>query len=444
MKNHEEFNEEIHRRAAVRRQNIKARRVRMALSCVSAILCIALLVLFLPRSASVSAESLMENITPVTVEGKTPDRAFLESQTDFALKIFRSCAAESEGENTLVSPLSVMLALSMTANGADGDTKAEMEAVLGMPVADLNRYLHSYVNQLPSTETSKLAIANSIWFRNQEDRLQVNRDFLQCNANYYGADAFAAPFDDTTLREINGWVKEHTDGMIDEILEEISDDAVMYLINALVFDAKWESPYTDTTMVYSGTFTALDGQKQTVTMMNQQEFGYLTDGKARGFVKNYAGGAYKFVALLPNEDIPLSEYVASLTAEGVVKLLENVEDASVNATIPQFSYDYSMELNDILEDLGMPTAFDSGRADFGKMATSSLGNLYIGQVLHKTHITVDTQGTKAAAVTEVEIKNESAPMHEYTVILNRPFLYMIVDSATNLPVFIGTVSSVNG
>lgn len=443
MKNQEEFNEEVRRRAALRRQNTKARRIRIALSCVSAILCIALLVLFLPQSASVSAESLMDSVTPAAVEGKAPDRAFVESQTDFALKIFRACAAESEGENTLVSPLSVMLALSMTANGADGDTRAEMEAVLGMPVADLNRYLYSYVNQLPSTDTSKLSIANSIWFRNQEDRLQVNRDFLQCNANYYGADAFAAPFDASTLRDINGWVKEHTDGMIDQILEEISADAVMYLINALVFDAKWESPYTDTTMVYSGTFTALDGQKQTVTMMNQQEYGYLSDGKACGFVKNYAGGDYKFVALLPNEDIPLSEYVASLTTEGLLKLLENVEEASVNATIPQFSYDFSMHLNDILKGLGMPSAFSGSQADFGKMATSSRGNLYIGDVLHKTHITVDTQGTKAAAVTKVEMMDECAPMHEYTVILNRPFLYMIVDSATNLPVFIGTVNSVS-
>ncbi|MGN1000286.1 MAG: serpin family protein [Faecousia sp.] len=443
MKNQEQFSEEVRRRAAVRRKNIKARRIRMALSCVSAVLCVAMLVLFMPQSAPVSAESLMENITPAVVEGKAPDRAFMESQTDFALKIFRACAAESEGENTLVSPLSVMLALSMTANGADGDTRAEMEAVLGMPVADLNRYLYSYVNQLPSTDTAKLSIANSIWFRNQEDRLQVNRDFLQCNADYYGADAFAAPFDASTLRDINGWVKEHTDGMIDKILEEISDDAVLYLINALVFDAKWESPYTDTTMVYSGTFTALDGQKQTVSMMNQQEFGYLSDGKACGFVKNYAGGDYKFVALLPNEEIPLSEYVASLTADGVMELLQNVKAAFVNAAIPQFSYDYSIELNDILKDLGMPSAFSGSRADFGKMATSSLGNLYIGQVLHKTHITVDTQGTKAAAVTEVEMMDECGLMHEYTVILNRPFLYMIVDSATNLPVFIGTVNSVS-
>ena len=442
MKNQQEFTEEARRRAQRFAANRKKRRIRLALSCVSVVVCLALVIAFIPQGSQVHAEDLMDGISPAAVTGKEADDAFIQSQTEFALKIFQAAAAETGEENALVSPLSVMLALSMTANGADGETRAEMEAVLGMSIGDLNRYLYSYVNQLSSTDSAKLAIANSIWFRDQEGRLQVQRDFLQTNADYYRAAAYAAPFDSSTLEDINNWVGENTDGLIDKILDEINENTVLYLINALVFDAKWESPYKDNTMIYNGTFTAWDGQKQSVTMMHQQESGYLQDENATGFVKNYEGGAYKFVALLPNEGVSLEEYVQSLTAEDVISLLQNVEDASVNATIPQFSYDYGIHLNDILKELGMVSAFSGSTADFSKMAASSQGNIYIGDVLHKTCITVDTHGTKAAAVTKVEMMDESMPMYPYTVRLDRPFLYMIVDSTTNLPIFIGTVNSI--
>lgn len=443
MRTQQEFSDELNRRVQQRIASQKTRRLRIFTACVSAAVCIALLILFLPQTSTVSAQNLMDSITPAAVAGKEPDEAFRLAQTDFALRIFQASVAETETDNALVSPLSVMLALSMTANGADGETKAEMEAILGMPVEDLNRYLYSYVNQLPSNDSAKLSIANSIWFRDNERRLQVSRAFLQTNADYYKAAAYAAPFDRTTLNDINHWVTLKTDGMIDKILDEINEDTVLYLINALVFDAKWKAPYKDDTMIYEGTFTAHNGQAQAVTMMHQREFGYLSDGMATGFIKAYEGGSYQFVAMLPNEGVTLAEYVDFLTAEGITHMLSHVEKASVDATIPQFSYDYDIHLNEILKEMGMPSAFSGVSADFTKMATSSDGNIYIGDVLHKTHITVDTHGTRAAAVTKVEMTNESVEMYAYAVKLDRPFLYMIVDSATNLPIFIGTVNSVS-
>lgn len=440
MKDQKEFKEELLRRAGIKKAQ-KQRRTKIFTACISFALCLVLLaVILLQPTATVKAANLMNGIKPNAVEPIAPDDLFTASQTDFALRLFKACASD---KNTLVSPLSVMLALAMTANGADGQTKAEMEAVLGMPIDELNRYLHSYANHFPISKKAKVTIANSVWYRD-DPTLTVNKSFLQANADYYGAAAYKAPFDDRTVRDINNWTKEKTGGMIDKIIEQISSDTMLYLINALVFDAKWESPYKDTTQVNEGgTFTANDDTEQKVTMMYQMEYKYLSDNTATGFIKPYAGGDYAFAALLPNEGVSIEEYVASLTAEGLQKTLNGAQNTGVFASIPQFSYDYDIELRDVLKELGMPTAFDGALADFTPMGTCDRGNLCIGSVLHKTHITVDTQGTRAAAVTKVEIMAEGAYSPKYVVTLNRPFVYLIVDTQTNLPLFIGTVLSIN-
>ena len=180
------------------------------LAIFSLIMTAVLLLNFSGCCTTVKAADLMEGIAANEVESKAVDDDFINNQFDLAVKLFKSSALATKDENTLVSPLSIQLALAMTANGANGETKAQMEKLLGgeIKLEQLNEYLHTYVNSLPSTEKSKFEVANSIWFRDDEDRLTVEKDFLQTNANYYGADAFKAPFDDTTLNDINNWVKE--------------------------------------------------------------------------------------------------------------------------------------------------------------------------------------------------------------------------------------------
>ena len=394
-------------------------------------------------ATKVQATDLMEGVKANTVTGKAADDAFARSQMHLAVELFQSSVLESKDENVLISPLSIQLALAMTANGADGNTKAEMEALLGGEIAleDLNEYLYSCVNSLPSEDKYKLQIANSIWFRDDEGRLQVERDFLQMNADYYGAQAYKAAFDDQTLKDINNWVNNHTDGMIDSILDQIDEDAVMYLINALVFDAEWQHVY-DKSDVYKGKFTNIGGTEKQVDMMHSEETVYLQDEYATGFMKPYSGSKYSFAALLPNEGVDIYEYVAGLTGEDLMETLSTPQLGMVMTTLPKFSYEYELTMNDLLKDLGMPTAFSSDDADFSKLGKSSRGNIYIGDVLHKTFISVDELGTKAGAVTKVEMKDESAPMSEWVVNLNRPFVYMIIDNETNLPVFIGTVMDI--
>ena len=396
-------------------------------------------------ATKVQAADLMEGVQANTVTSKAADDAFAQSQMRLAVDLFQASVLESKDENVLISPLSIQLALAMTANGADGDTKAEMEALLGGEISleNLNEYLCSYVNNLPSAEKYKLQIANSIWFRDNEGRLQVEKDFLQKNADYYGAQAYKAAFDDQTMKDINNWVKDHTDGMIDSILDQIDEDAVMYLINALVFDAEWQHVY-DKSDVYKGKFTNIDGAEKQVDMMHSEETVYLQDENATGFMKPYSGSKYNFAVLLPNEGVDIYEYIAGLTGESLMETLSTPQLGMVMATLPKFSYEYELTMNDVLKELGMPSAFSGDTADFSKMAHSSRGNIYIGDVLHKTFISVDELGTKAGAVTKVQMNDECAVMSEWVVTLNRPFVYMIIDNETKLPVFIGTVMDVQG
>jgi len=393
-------------------------------------------------SGQVQAADLMQGITANKISVSPVDANFIGNVADFSLELFQN--STDPGKNSLVSPLSVLLALGMTANGADTATLAEMEAVLGgnIPLSQLNEYLYTYVKELPSTKKSKLSIANSIWFPDNEDRLQVDQGFLQTNADYYGAAAFKAAFNQQTVQDINNWVKANTDGMIDEILEEISEDAVMFLINAMAFDAEWKEIYNKN-HIHQGDFIAADGSKQPVDFMLSEEAYFLDDGRATGFIKPYADDKYSFVALLPNQGLDLQDYISGLSGASFLNTINEAQELTVSATTPKFSYDYTITMNDGLKAMGMPTAFSAASADFKKLGRSSQGNIYIGEVVHKTFISVDERGTKAGAVTKVEMRAE-AYYETKEVRLDRPFMYAIIDNATNLPIFIGTVEEIDG
>lgn len=354
--------------------------------------------------------------------------------TDFSVRLFqRSMTA---GKNTLISPVSVLYALSMTANGADGQTLSQMEQALGLPVGTLNAYLHSYMAQLPKDDT--LHLANSIWFKD-DPQLTVADAFLQANADYYGADIFKAPFDDATCKQINRWVEDNTDGMIKDILDQIPEGVVMYLVNALSFDAKWQDKY-DSSQLRDGKFTTEDGQKREVELMYSEEDRYLQDGNATGFIKYYENGTYAFAALLPNEGICVEEYVNGLTGEKLHAMLSSPEDVKVHVLLPGFESGYMTEMSGILQQMGMTDAFDPAAADFSRMASAD-GNICISRVIHKTVITVDANGTKAAAATVSEATAAGSPQMEEvkTVRLDRPFVYMIIDCENNIPIFMGTM-----
>ncbi len=412
---------------------------RKHFAAIGLILILSLLFSMTGCAPSVQAKDLMEGVTPKDV-GSTEDLSVGSAPiTDFAIRLF--AASQEEGENTLLSPLSVLYALAMTANGAGGDTLAQMELVLGMETQALNQYLHSYMEQLPQENDYKLCLANSVWFTDDE-RFTVKEDFLQCNADYYGADIYRAPFNNSTCKDINNWVREKTNNRIPEILDEIPEDAVMYLVNALAFDAQWDVIYKKS-QVHSDTFTAADGMEQTAEFMYGEEMHYLEDEYATGFIKYYKDRKYAFAALLPNENVSVSDYISSLNGVHLNELLSNPQQTIVNTSIPKFETQYSVEMSSILQDMGITAAFDKSTADFSGLGSSTGGKIYISRVPHKTFISVAEKGTQAGAATAVEFVVEAAPMSTKTVYLDRPFVYMLIDCETHIPFFIGTLSDIS-
>lgn len=400
-------------------------------------------VLLLPLtgcSSSFHVTDLMADITATPLqEVNTLSDDDTKAITDFTLQLFQKEISDSK--NTLLSPISVMYALAMSANGANANTLTQIENALGMSLTELNSTLSAYQNALPQGDKYKLNLANSIWFKEVEN-FNVKKDFLQINADAYDAGLYQAPFNESTLKAVNKWVSEHTDGMIENMLDQLSPDAMMLLINAITFDAEWENVYSDY-QVNNGQFTLIDGRTQDVEMMHSTEYKYLEDTKASGFIKYYADQKYAFAALLPNTDINLYDYASSLNSQQLIELLSHAQDIKVNTMIPKFELEYSSSLNQTLSSMGMIDAFDPEAADFTRIAENN--ELVISQVLHKTFIAVNEQGTKAGAATVVEMEATSAmpePEEIKEVILNRPFLFMLIDCNTNIPLFIGTVMDI--
>lgn len=378
--------------------------------------------------------------SPAYEPASTLPDADVVTVTDFGLRLLQN-VPDTE-DNVLLSPLSVINALTMTANGANGETLSQMETTLGANVASLSSYLHDYNTSLPEGEKYRFHLANSLWIKDMESFV-VEEDFLRKNADLLNADIFKTPFDIGTLRDINDWVSENTDQMIPSILKEIPEDAVMYLINALAFDAEWQSIYREN-QVRDAQFTKADGTKQNIKMMYSNEHAYLSGDGVQGFLKYYADGKYAFAALLPDEGVDMKEFVDSLDGESLHDLLSKTTRATVYAGIPKFQTEYSIQLNALLRAMGMEKPFDDREADFSALGHILDHTIYINGVLHKTYIAVDEKGTKAGAVTAVEMTQNVAMMPEEikTVYLDRPFVYMIIDCEEFLPIFIGMVRSV--
>ncbi|MBQ7915866.1 MAG: serpin family protein [Firmicutes bacterium] len=377
---------------------------------------------------------LMATVQAKDVEKVTDLTKEAAAVTDFGVRLFQQSLEDEK--NILISPLSVMSGLTMMGNGASGETLSQLETVLGLPVTDLTKYLHSYVSQLPSAENYRLSLANSIWFTDSK-LFTANPDFLQTNADYFGADMYQLPFSRNAVRAMNNWVDEKTDGMIPEIIKEIPDNALMYLINALAFEAKWENEY-ERSDVDKGTFTLEDGTTKKMDFMYSEEHKYLEDENAVGVIKYYKENKYAFAALLPNEGVTVAEYAATLTGDHLYEMLANPARESVKTAIPKFEADYSGRMEDVLKNMGLTDAFDPRLADFSQLGSFEGGNIYVEEMLHKTYISVDEKGTKATALFAGLFSGGSEGPIEYKyVYLDRPFIYMLIDCETNLPFFIG-------
>lgn len=385
-----------------------------------------------------SAKLLTADLTPIAQTDSQADDIFVNAISDFGVKLYN---AVDKDHNTMISPLSVMTALAMTANGAKGETLSQMESALGgIKIDKLNSYLKTYAASLTSGDDFKLSQANSIWVKNHG--FNANTEFLQRACDYYNAAIYSAPFDDGTVKDINSWVSNATDGMIKEALDHIDPESVMFLINAVCFDSKWENKYKDTDINKNAVFHAKSGD-EACTLMNSEENRYISGNNVKGFVKYYSGKKYAFAAFLPDDGITPDEWLKTQSGSSLLGLIKNASDETVYCSLPKFKSEYSASLVNALKTLGINDAFYGDLADFSEMGSSPLGNIYIGGVQHKTFIDNNEIGTKAAAVTVVDMTAESISIPSHSVILDRPFAYAIIDVTTSIPIFLGTVNSVS-
>lgn len=360
---------------------------------------------------------------------------------DFGFKMLKNSL--SQQKNALISPVSIMTALAMAANGASGKTLEEMESVLGADIETLNKNF-----ALQNYNGNGVKTANSIWFRNDKKRLSVNDTFINTVEKTYGAEWYGKNFDKSTVRDINRWVSQHTDGMINNMLSDIPPEAVIYLINTVMFDAEWEYPYNKHNVLKNRFFVAENGEKQEATMLYSRTNSWMQFGigKAEGIVRRYTNG-YSFAAILPLEGVSINAALSSFTGSDFVKA---VQPTAVDPTcgtglypidlyLPKFDFECKFTLSDILKDMGIPSAFSIKDADFSNMGTSFGGNIFIGEVYHNTYISLDELGTRAGAATMIEMADSCAPIEVKTMEFNRPFIYVIFETDTGTPLFIGTV-----
>lgn len=413
-------------------------------------LCAVILFSYTSCALRVSAGDLTDGYSRKAADVVLTDEEKTAGQTafyGFAMNLFTETVSQTEDadkQNLMISPLSAMVCLAMIANGADGETKAQMEAVLGLPVDALNTFLYDYWSNLYTADDCKVEMADSVWF-NTTDRLEVKPAFLQSVADWYAAQAYAAPFDQSTVKDVNNWCKDKTDGMIDKIIDRLSPDDMMILINALMFDAKWYTEY-EKKDIRDRAFNNADGTTATVDMLYSEEHTFLWGDDFRAFTKAYKGSRYSFMGILPDEGVDMMTVAKGLTGDVWAQTWANREYRPVNAGIPEFSFDFETDMTETLKALGMTDLFHPVAADLAPMAVMKDGNnLYCGEVRQKTHIELDRNGTKAAAITWGIMKcGSAAPVDEpVTIILDRPFLYAIVDNYTGMPLFVGMVNQLS-
>ena len=386
--------------------------------------------LLLPSCVTLSAAERSKGYSRKETDPGALAADFPDVYRRFAFTLFDGLG---EGEK-LISPLSAMLCLGLIENGMSGETLADTEKMFGTDAASMNRSLYALVHSLYTGDGCRFTSANSLWYRaSHTDPLP---SFLQTNADWYGAEVYRASFDDSTVKDVNKWAEKKTDGMIKELPIEFTADDVMLLMNAVCFDAKWEKTYESDQVRKNMTFTAADGGTKTVTMLSSEEGTWMENDRFTGFSKNYRGNGWSFAAFLPKEGYSLSD----MDAESYAELLSGKTGDSVSVLMPEFTADFHFNFTDILKAAGMEKAF-SPDADFSAMYGEDDARLRT--VEQNTFIDVSRNGTKAAAVTWGMVDSEGAIEYQKEIVLDRPFVYAIVDNATGLPVFLGTVTGEN-
>lgn len=371
-----------------------------------------------------------------TFESVAKSKQIVSANNEFAFSLFKEIAASEDKTNFMISPVSASLALGMVYNGAAGDTQKAFANTLNYGDATLeetNLVNKNIIDNLTYTGSeSTFKIANSIWIRNT---FPVKEPFKALNEEFYNAKAANLDFTDPqTLNTINNWASEHTNGKIPTILDQIDSDAVLFAINALYFKSDWKYRF-DPDKTKNLPFYGDGGQTKSVAMMAmEQNLPYYTNDMFASVLLPYKNDKYTMSLLLPNEDKSVSDIIDVMDSDRWDQWHGAYTGAKVTVTMPKFTFSYKKKFNDALINLGLGIAF-TDRADFKGISDLSTK---ISFVLQKTYIDVNEKGTEAAAVTAVGMGlTSSGP--GLSLMLNRPFLFVITEKETGSICFMGKV-----
>jgi len=374
--------------------------------------------------------------TDITLDSKSAQ--LVESNNQFGFQFFETVlSTEKADENLMVSPLSVSQALSMALNGAAGKTFDQMQSVLGFgdtPLPDINSGNLNLANSLVNHDSKvKMQIANSVWYRND---FTPKPNFISNNKTYYNAEVNSYnPSDpEGAKKQMNNWVEEKTNGKIEEIIDQVTPDNVLFLINAVYFKGIWKTQFKKSA-TENLPFTLDNGSEKDVeTMTGKVMLKYYNEEKYSAVKLPYGSGKFNMIIFLPEEGFTTNDIVSEIKDTNFEMLAKSVETER-EIWLPKFEFSYKNELNNELITMGMADAFKSGAANFANI--SDIG-LYISKVNHKTYIKTDEEGSEAAAATSVEMNFTSIGPSE-TIKINRSFLFAIVEDDTNSILFIGKV-----
>ena len=362
---------------------------------------------------------------------------------EFLEMITREEVISGKKENIMISPLSLNLAMAMAWNGATGNTKDQIKEALGFvgdTDQDVNSFFKKMTEALPEADAlSKIMIANSIWY---DKPFPVKPSFLQTNRDWFNAVTYDLDFGNTqeSLNAINSWCSQKTNGMIEKILDKISENEVMFLINALYFKAPWKNKF-DPSKTAPMTFTLENGESINVPAMSGDiTVNYFYGSKFNSATLPFGNGAFKMTLIVPGEGMDIQKIYSEIGSPGTWDNIVNSKQSSkLKVYLPKFKFGYKIEFNDMLKSLGITDAFNEN-ATFGGIADFPTGNLRISKVLQKTAIEINEEGGEASAVTSVGFDLTSAgPEKEFRA--NKPFLFIIWEQSTGTILFAGKVEN---
>ncbi len=375
------------------------------------------------------------NLTPTEKSAK-----IIAADNQFGFELFQKVNASlAEPKNTMISPLSVSLALAMVYNGTDGNTKKQMEEMLhktNLTADDINQSYKDLVAGLASHDPKvELSIANAIFYRNT---FPVKSSFITTDQNYYQAEVDGLDFTKTAdvLKTVNGWVNTRTKGKIESIISEVNPEDVMYLLNAIYFNGEWKYRF-DSQATANLNFTKEDQTVvQTPTMYIENPFNYYSNSTFELLEMPYGSGKYSMLIFLPETGKKTGDVVAMLTAENMNNWISKLTEQKKQVYLPKFEFKFDKSLVDELKVLGMTDAFNDMKANL--TGISDAAKLVISEVMHKSYIKVDERGTEAAAVTGITVGTTSVgPDNSFRA--DHPFVFAIREKDTNAILFIGKV-----